>query len=118
MADEMTVDEILDFAIEREQEAVDFYSDLAEKVKTAAMKDVFQQFAKEVDEFKPKSQTDITALFESTRPSAYHSWIRKQPDRNRLLMYILWAVRKTNQFAREQDMRHVFDTATSARRRK
>ena len=42
-----TIDEVLDFAIEREQEAVEFYSDLATKVKTPAMKAVFEQFAKE-----------------------------------------------------------------------
>ncbi len=41
------VDEILDFAINREQEAHDFYAGLAEKAQGQAMKATFAQFAKE-----------------------------------------------------------------------
>jgi rubrerythrin len=41
------VNEILDFAIVREQEAHDFYADLANKAKHPGMKDIFSQFAKE-----------------------------------------------------------------------
>lgn len=41
------MDDILDFAMDREQEAVDFYTDLAGKVKSMAMKKVFEQFALE-----------------------------------------------------------------------
>ena len=37
----------MDFAIEREQEAVDFYINLAEKSIDAAMKNVFIQFSRE-----------------------------------------------------------------------
>jgi len=54
MTGPMTMDEILDFAIEREQEAVDFYTDLASKVKSQAMKDVFIQFAGEERGHKAK----------------------------------------------------------------
>ena len=42
-----SVDEILDFAIDREQESADFYNELAGKVDTPAMKTVFEGFAKE-----------------------------------------------------------------------
>ena len=42
-----TIDEILDFAIEEEQKAVEFYSELAGKAGSADMKAVFQEFAKE-----------------------------------------------------------------------
>jgi rubrerythrin len=42
-----SVDEILDFAIEREQEAADFYSNLAEKASSAWMKDMLLSFSKE-----------------------------------------------------------------------
>jgi rubrerythrin len=38
-------DEILDYAIDREQEAHDFYIDLAEKVDQPGMKDLFKEFA-------------------------------------------------------------------------
>ncbi len=41
------VDEILDFAVAREEEAVDFYRGLAQQAKNAAMRDVFNQFANE-----------------------------------------------------------------------
>jgi rubrerythrin len=54
MSQQLTANEILDFAIEREQEAVDFYTDLAQKVKAAAMRDVFVQFAKEERGHKAK----------------------------------------------------------------
>ena len=42
-----SVDEILDFAMQSEQEAVDFYNGLAEKMKNEEMKQVFLQFARE-----------------------------------------------------------------------
>lgn len=47
MKDFQNVDEILDFAIAGEQEAHDFYIDLASKMEQKAMKDVFIGFAKE-----------------------------------------------------------------------
>jgi rubrerythrin len=48
------VDEILDFAIESEQKAVDFYNDLAGKVKNEEMKSVFVEFALEEVKHKAK----------------------------------------------------------------
>jgi rubrerythrin len=42
-----SIDEILDFAIAGEAEAVEFYSDLAEKMDNPAMREVFEGFAKE-----------------------------------------------------------------------
>jgi len=42
-----TIDEILDFAMEAEQEAVDFYLDLAQMQKNRQIADVFIEFAKE-----------------------------------------------------------------------
>jgi rubrerythrin len=42
-----TIDDILDFAINSEQEAVDFYNGLAEISKTEDMRNVFVQFAQE-----------------------------------------------------------------------
>ncbi len=50
------LEEILEFAIDREQEAVDFYLELAEKVAAPAMKDVFKQFAGEERGHKSKLQ--------------------------------------------------------------
>jgi len=47
MADFTTTDEILDFAIRNEQNAVDLYTDLAEKTKSAAAKAEFISFANE-----------------------------------------------------------------------
>jgi rubrerythrin len=49
-----SVDDILDFAIRAEQEAVDFYSDLASRSKNNQMKKVFREFAGE--EMKHKSR--------------------------------------------------------------
>ncbi len=42
-----SIDEILDFAIRLEQEAVDFYRNLAENAKSDDMRLVFEQFARE-----------------------------------------------------------------------
>jgi rubrerythrin len=49
-----SVDGVLDFAIDREQEAVDFYTDLALKVNRSDMKSLFKQFAKEEIDHKAK----------------------------------------------------------------
>lgn len=42
-----SIDEILDFAINEEQKAVDFYNQLAEKVTRQEMKDIFHQYSLE-----------------------------------------------------------------------
>lgn len=41
------IDEILDFAIEQEQEAVDFYSELSDQAKNQAMKNIYLEFVQE-----------------------------------------------------------------------
>ena len=47
MKDFNSIDEILDFAINNEQVAVDFYIKLADKFDDKAMKQTFEDFAKE-----------------------------------------------------------------------
>lgn len=47
MKDFTSINDILDFAINQEQEAVDFYNDLAPKLSNEAMRKVFEQFAQE-----------------------------------------------------------------------
>lgn len=47
MKDFQSIDDVLDFAIEQEQEAVDFYRELAANATTKDMEDVFEQFAHE-----------------------------------------------------------------------
>ncbi len=47
MKDFQSIDDILDFAIENEQTAVDFYNNLANNSRNEEMKQVFTQFAKE-----------------------------------------------------------------------
>lgn len=42
-----TIDDILDFAMQSEQDAIDFYSELAEKMQNKQMKEVFLDFARE-----------------------------------------------------------------------
>jgi rubrerythrin len=49
-----TVDEILDYAIQREQKAADLYTGLAEKMEREAMKQVFLDFANEEKGHKAK----------------------------------------------------------------
>ena len=42
-----SINDILDFAIDEEQKAVDFYSELAENSETDEMREVFEEFAQE-----------------------------------------------------------------------
>ena len=49
-----SADEILDFAIDGEQQAHDFYMDLASKMKRPGMDKLFQQFAQEEARHKAK----------------------------------------------------------------
>ena len=51
-----SVDKILDFAIEKEEDAFQFYTDLATKMDRPHMKQVFEQFAKEEKGHKAKLQ--------------------------------------------------------------
>ncbi|MHC4644691.1 MAG: ferritin family protein [Planctomycetota bacterium] len=51
-----SVDEILDFAIEREIEAHEFYTELAERIGSPAMREVFEAFAIEELGHKMKLQ--------------------------------------------------------------
>ncbi len=54
MTDNPTLEAILDFAIQREQEAVEFYTSLAANAKRPAMKEVFEQFAREEEGHKSR----------------------------------------------------------------
>jgi rubrerythrin len=49
-----SVDEILNFAIAREEESVEFYTDLAKKMTSSAMSKTFAQFANEERGHKSK----------------------------------------------------------------
>jgi rubrerythrin len=49
-----SVDEILNFAIQKEEEAAKFYSDLAGRMAPANMKEVFREFSKEEEGHKKK----------------------------------------------------------------
>lgn len=48
------IDQVLDFAIEQEQMACEFYSELASKVESQAAKKVFSDFAREEAQHKQK----------------------------------------------------------------
>ena len=52
-----TVDEILDYAIDQEQEAADFYEDVAQRAETAGMKKMLLDFSEEEKRHKKILQT-------------------------------------------------------------
>jgi len=54
MTSNNAVNEILDFAIRGEEEARDFYNDLASKLKNPSMKVIFEEFAAEEDNHRAK----------------------------------------------------------------
>jgi rubrerythrin len=49
-----STEEILDFAIENEQKAADFYTDLAGRMESASIRSVFEDFAREEQGHKAK----------------------------------------------------------------
>lgn len=51
-----SIDEILDFAMKAEQEAVEFYTQLADKMKSKQIKEIFLQFAQEEVAHKARLQ--------------------------------------------------------------
>ncbi len=55
-----TVDEILDYAIDQEQQAADFYEDVAQRAETAGMKKILLDFSKEEKRHK-KILIDVKA---------------------------------------------------------
>lgn len=61
-----TFDSILDFAIEEEQKAVDFYSELSGQASSDEMREVFEEFAQEEVKHKMKlmevKETGITNM--------------------------------------------------------
>lgn len=56
MADFKNINDVLDFAIKREQEAVDFYTNLSNKARNEEMKEVFKEFAMEEVKHKARLQ--------------------------------------------------------------
>jgi rubrerythrin len=49
-----TVDEILDYAIGQEQQAADFYADMAQRAEKGGMKDIFLEFSREEERHRDK----------------------------------------------------------------
>jgi rubrerythrin len=61
-----TIDEILDYAIDQEQQAADFYEDVAQRVDTAGMKKVLLDFCEEEKHHKKILQDVKTGEHELT----------------------------------------------------
>ena len=55
-----TVDEILDYAIDQEQQAADFYEDVAQRAETAGMKQILLDFSEEEKRHKKILQGSCT----------------------------------------------------------
>ncbi len=72
-----------------------------------------RQFAEEIIRSASSNPNDIRNVLQRARPSAYESWIAQQSDANRLLLYVLWSVIKTNSFAWEQDLRRIYNLASA-----
>ncbi len=49
-----SINDVLDFAIEQEQEAIDFYTELAKQAKSKDVKEIFLEFVKEEINHKSK----------------------------------------------------------------
>lgn len=83
-----TIEEVLDFAMEGEQGAVDFYTGLANRTENTEMRDLFIQFAKEEMGHKARLLKIKTEGIYESRPIAvtdmkisdYMSDIEPKPD--------------------------------------
>lgn len=65
-----SIDKILDFAIEKEEEAAQFYTDLAAKMDKAHMKKIFVDFALEEKSHKAKLELVKTGQLQLSKPEA------------------------------------------------
>ncbi len=76
-----SVDEILDFAIEKEQDAADFYTNLGDKMAREHMKKVFHGFAKEEmgHKAKPAKLEDPEAYLSEAEPQAEAPLVTRPP---------------------------------------
>lgn len=54
---------------------------------------------------------ELTDIVDLTRPSAYKEWVNRQPERNLLVLILLWSLIKTNQFANLKDLERLFSFA-------
>ena len=61
-----SIDEILDYAIDQEQQAADFYADLAGRAEKAGMKEVLMEFAAEEQRHKERLLAVKTGEYELT----------------------------------------------------
>ena len=74
-----SVDEILDFAISKEQEAADYYNSLAEKMEKPWMADTFKGFAREEMGHKSKL-VEVKKTAAVSCPSRPRSRISRSPN--------------------------------------
>ncbi len=58
-------------------------------------------------------ETKLTSLLEETKPSLYGKWIEKQTPEVQLVLISLFLVLEVNQFARETEVRSLFDVMHS-----
>lgn len=63
-----SIEKIIDFAIEKEQDASDFYSGMADKMDKQYMKDIFNQFSLEEQSHKAKLQQVKAGNLELSEP--------------------------------------------------
>jgi len=106
MKDFTSVDDILDFAIQNEQRAVDFYTTLAADSRNEEMKQVFNQFAKEEmghKAFLTKIKTEGTFTMEDEqvldlKMSDYLVNVTPKPDMSYEEALVLAMKREKNAF--------------------
>ena len=71
MKDLTTFDSILDFAIDEEQKAVEFYTELAGQASSDEMRQVFEEFAQEFPEASLTTGTGLAASRSRLRLSGF-----------------------------------------------
>ncbi len=84
------INEILDFAVEREQESYDLYQELAGKVGQQALKDIFHTLAGEEQQHKKTYSALLSTLEQKHTPSAqgydeYDEYMRTLIDARRTI---------------------------------
>ena len=78
-----TVDEVLDYAIDQEQQAADFYASMAERAEKAGMKKIFLDFAEEEIRHKERLLAVKAGDRELTPEQRMKGWVTRKRRRSR-----------------------------------
>jgi len=70
-------------------------------------------FAEAINKSPSNELPNVNELLLSTRPSDFEKWIATLKPAYRLLLYVLWGVVKTDQYANESDVQRIYEVTSN-----